>query len=136
MGNENPNKIDWYNLSGNENREAIKLLKENPEKINWNKLSSNSYALELLKENPEKINWFYLSLNKNIEVLEIIKKNLYKIDWSNFTKNPIIFDYDYKKMKKQFEVLEDEIIKKALHPKRMLRLMELYGEDEVYNNYF
>ena len=25
---------------------------------------------------------------------------------------------------------------KALHPKRMLRLMSEYGEDEIYNIYF
>jgi hypothetical protein len=25
---------------------------------------------------------------------------------------------------------------KALHPKRLLRLMELYGEDEIYDCYF
>jgi hypothetical protein len=25
---------------------------------------------------------------------------------------------------------------KALHPKRMLKLMELYGEDEIYYCYF
>ena len=32
--------------------------------------------------------------------------------------------------------LKEEIIAKALHPKRMLRLMEIYGEDEIYKCYF
>jgi hypothetical protein len=32
--------------------------------------------------------------------------------------------------------LGEEIIQKALHPKRIFKLIELYGEDEVYNNYF
>ena len=47
-----------------------------------------------------------------------------------------IFTYDYEKIKKNFEVLGEEIIAKALHPKRIFRLIEEYGEDEVYNNYF
>jgi hypothetical protein len=84
----------------------------NQNKINWDKLSLNSNAIELLKENPKKIDWFYLSLN------------------------PAIFTYDYEKIRKNFEELGEEIIAKALHPKRIFRLIEEYGEDEVYNNYF
>jgi hypothetical protein len=32
--------------------------------------------------------------------------------------------------------MAEEIIAKALHPKRIFRLIELYGEDEIYNIYF
>jgi len=32
--------------------------------------------------------------------------------------------------------LKEEIIAAALHPKRIFKLIELYGEDEIYNNYF
>ena len=39
-------------------------------------------------------------------------------------------------MRKLKRELNEEIIIKALHPKRMLRLMEIYGEDEIYKNYF
>jgi hypothetical protein len=41
-----------------------------------------------------------------------------------------------KKIKKNFEVLGEEIIAKALHPKRIFRLIQEYGEDEIYNTYF
>jgi len=32
--------------------------------------------------------------------------------------------------------LKEEIIAAALHPKRIFRLIEEYGEEEIYNNYF
>jgi hypothetical protein len=41
-----------------------------------------------------------------------------------------------KKIKKNFEELGEEIIAKALHPKRIFRLIEEYGEDKIYNIYF
>jgi type I restriction enzyme S subunit len=42
----------------------------------------------------------------------------------------------YEEIKKNFEKLGEEIIQKALHPKRIFKLIEIYGEDEIYNNYF
>ena len=50
--------------------------------------------------------------------------------------NPSIFTYDYEKIKENKKKLNEEIIIKALHPKRMLRLMEEHGEDEIYKCYF
>ena len=53
-----------------------------------------------------------------------------------FSLNPAIFTYDYDLIKANFKDLGEEIMIKSLHPKRMLRLMELYGEDETYDCYF
>jgi len=39
-------------------------------------------------------------------------------------------------IKKNFKELGEEIIEKSLHPKRILRLMKDYGEDEIYKCYF
>jgi hypothetical protein len=50
--------------------------------------------------------------------------------------NPSIFTYDYELIRENFKELGEEIIQKALYPKRMLRLMEEYGEDEIYKYYF
>jgi hypothetical protein len=50
--------------------------------------------------------------------------------------NPSIYTYDYDLIKANFKELGEEIVMKALHPKRLLRLMELYGEDEIYDCYF
>jgi len=53
-----------------------------------------------------------------------------------FSENPSIFTYDYEKIKKNFEELGEEILAKALHPDRIFKLIEKYGEDEIYNIYF
>jgi len=49
--------------------------------------------------------------------------------------NPSIFTYDYEAIKKSREDLNEEIIAKALHPKRIFRLITEYGEDEIYDIY-
>jgi ribosomal protein L24E len=63
----------------------VALLRENPDKINWTNLSINTSdsALELLQENPDKINWFTLSYNTNIKTAELICKFPDKIVWNN-----------------------------------------------------
>jgi len=126
---ENPEKIDWYLLSRNSN--AISILENNKEKIDWYSLSYNKNAIKLLLENPEKIHYDELSYNSN--AIELIEKNKEKIDWYNLSINPSIFTYDYDKIRKDFEELGEEIIAKALHPKRIFRLIEEYGEDQKKN---
>ena len=81
-------------------------------KIDWEYLSFNSNAIELLKENQNKIKWKFISLHSEI------------------------FTYDYEKIKENRKELNEELVIKTLHPKRMLKLMEIYGEDEIYKNYF
>jgi len=85
-------------------------------------------------DNYEYINWSQLS--KNESAIELLKKNQDKIDWYMFSKNPSIFTYDYEKMQNSNLELKEEIIAAALHPKRIFRLIEEYGEEEIYNNYF
>ena len=115
---------------------SIELLKENPNKIEWSCLciNSNPKVLEIIEENFDKINWYSLSTNSN--AIEILENNLDEIDENSIFRNSSIFTYDYKKIKENKKELNEEIIIKALHPKRMLRLMEIYGEDEIYKNYF
>jgi hypothetical protein len=92
-------KIDWANLSGNTNAEAVELLKQNPDKISWIDLSSNtnSEAVCVVEGNPSKINWVVyrvirtrkpwnaetellhdwlviLSRNSNADAVELLKK--------------------------------------------------------------
>jgi hypothetical protein len=90
--------------------------------------------LILLKKNPHKIDWCILSSNKN--AIEILQENKDKIDWFMISSNPSIFTYDYELIKSNFKELGEEIVIKALHPNRMLRLMNEYGEDEIYKCYF
>jgi hypothetical protein len=118
------------------NPNAISILKENPHKIDWIVFSGNENAFPILKENPDKIDWYFLSENPNLDAIELLKENQDKINWDNFSANPSIFTYDYDLIKENFKELGEEIIMKALHPKRLLRLMQLYGEDIIYNSYF
>jgi hypothetical protein len=68
--------------------------------------------------------------------MDLLKENQDKIDWINLSKNPAIFTYDYEKMRNSNLDLKEEIIATALHPKRIFRLIEEYGEEEIYNIYF
>ena len=99
-------------------------------------LTYNKNAIELIKRNIDKIENFWHSLCLNPNAIEIIEKNISRIDWFNISQNPSIFTYDYDLIKKNFKDLGEEIIIKALHPKRMLRLMNDYGEDEIYKCFF
>jgi len=143
--------ISWNAISQNDNDEALDLLLEHPNKINWNYLSGNSNdkAIELLKKNPEKICWCNFILNTNEKIIPILIKNLDKIRWfslfyknsnknikdimkkynENYISYESIFKIDYEKMSKNFENMEEEILKFVLHPKRVIRNLELYGYD-------
>ena len=50
--------------------------------------------------------------------------------------NPSIISYDYELLRNKNIDLKEEIIAKALHPKRILRLIDEYGEDLIYDIYF
>jgi hypothetical protein len=96
-------------------------------KLNWDYLSKNKYAIDLLKDNPNKINWYYLSSNEN--AIDLLRDNQDKIIWSNLSENKGIFKLDYEKMRKNFEDMEEDILKVVLHPKRVFRYLEEYGFD-------
>lgn len=80
------------------------------------------------------IDWFYLSSNSN--AISLLEANIDKINWNALARNPAIFTYDYNLIKSNFKDIGEEIVIKALHPKRMLRLMNEYGKDEIYRYYF
>ena len=75
------------------------------------------------------IDWKKLSGNPNPNAIELLKANQEKIVWEVFSSNPSIFKLDYKQMMINFEPYAEEIIAKALHPKRMIRYMEQYNFD-------
>ena len=96
------------------------------DELDLNISSENSNEIELLFINS-------INISKNPNAIKIFEENPDKIDWFDIPFNPT---YDYQKIKKDFEELGEEIIAKALHPKRIFRLIAEYGEDEVYDNYF
>jgi len=66
----------------------------------------------------------------------LLEKNHEKINWKLLSINPSIFTYNYEDIKNKNKELNEEIIQKALHPKRILRLIQEYGEDEIYTCFF
>ena len=94
-------------------------MEKNQDKINWDNLSNNQNAISLLKKNKNKINWSCLSLNKN--AIELLEKNKDKLYWSYFSQNSNIFTYDYIKMKENIKNngIAEELMAFIFHPKNM-----------------
>ena len=152
----NFNKIVWESFSKNSAPEAIDILLDNPGKINWNMFSLNTSpkAMSYLENNIEKINWHNLSQNPS--AIYILQKNSKNITWNVLTNiaaihliedkirmfpkkidprilsvvysNPCIFVYDYQKMKKNMDILREDLIKKTIHPRRVNNW--IYNENE------
>jgi hypothetical protein len=116
--------------------DIINILKANPQRINFKILSKNKNAYDIIKENLDNIDWNILS--RNVNAIDLLEKNQDKINWYALSLNTSIFidTYNYELIRSNFKDLGEEIVIKALHPKRMLRLMAEYGEDEIYKCYF
>ena len=98
---------------------AINLLKENPDKINWYWLSGNPCAINLLKENPDKIDWPWLSANPC--AIDLLKENLDKINMRYLSSNPNIFTYDYDKMRENCLLFKEDLMKNRFHPRNLYK---------------
>ena len=114
------------------------MILENPDKINLNYLYLNPKFLMIIKKLPSISIIDISQLSFYEEAIDFLKDNPDKINWNFISKNPAIFkiNYNYKEIKRKNHDLNDEIIKKALHPQRMLKLMNDYGEDYIYNCFF
>jgi len=99
-------------------KHAIQLLENNPDKINWFSLSGNPSkgAIKLLENNPDKINWHNLSRNNSCGAVRLLEKHPNKINWYNLSQNPRIFNYDYKQMKDNCMLFKEDLIKNRFHP--------------------
>jgi len=85
-----------------------------------------------LEQNRDKINKVRLFRNKNSKVIDLIK-NLYINDIKTYNldllSNPLIFELDYKTMKKNNEAMEEELIKEIMKPSRVFKMIVDYGEE-------
>jgi hypothetical protein len=144
---KNPDKIDWNMLSGNPY--AIHLLEKNPDKIKWSFLSRNPGAIHILEKNQDKIIWRFLSANPaaislleknqdkidwewlsaNVNAMHLLKENRDKIHWDMFSRNPSINKIctDYGAIKTRMDILREELMKKAMHPARLRKWIEMGG---------
>ena len=94
-------------------------------------LSSNPNAIEFLEQNmdilemyPENIHWRWLA-EYNRNSFHILKNNMERIHlnryYSPILRNPEIFEsfYDYPLIKKNMDILREDMMKKLFHPKNI-----------------
>jgi len=154
---KNIDKLDnncWSNLSSNHN--AIKILEKNINKINWRNLCNNMNALSILEKNIDKFdNVCWINLSSNSNAISILEKNIDKIDmsvltaynsnafrilqnypdkiiwsvinWDNLSFDHPIFEIDYKYLEERCNIYKEELMQKALHPKRIEKYLLEYG---------
>jgi len=60
-------------------------------------------------------------LSDSPEAIQLLEKNQDKIDWSKLCENPAIFELDYNQMKKNNEIMEEELIKEVMKPSRVFK---------------
>ena len=120
IGNHDSKMVRW--------RKHYKNFIDNKVPNPMKKVSEYDYS-QYLKLNQDEIDWTQLCMNKNSKVIEILRNNQDKINWHWFSQNPNIFKLNYEEIRKNFEPIAEEIIAKALHPKRMIRYIEQYNFD-------
>jgi len=144
---QNPDKIHWSDFNAM-NPFAIRVLEKYPDKINWRELSQNEHAVPLLEKNLDKVDWAFLCFNRN--AVHILEQHPDKISWSCLSRNPnaghlleknldkkaqfnwhvmgaydYIYEIDYKYLEERCNVYKEELIKMAMHPRRIAK----YAED-------
>jgi len=128
----NIDKINWGNLCTNPN--AISILEENINMLNslcWASLSSNDNAISILEKNIDKIDWFSLTAYNNncFKILQNYpdKISWHVIYWDNLSFDHPIFEIDYKYLEERCNIYKEELMQKALHPKRIEKYLSEYG---------
>jgi hypothetical protein len=107
------------------------LLYDRQDKIHWSNLSSNPNAMDLLYNNRDKICYMGLSTNPHPNAILLLEQSQNKINWFLFLSNPSIFELDYKKMAEQrTRTIMEDLMKTALHPLRIARMLDLGMEIE------
>ena len=92
--------------------------------INENALSINENAIHILEMYPENIHWRWLA-EYNRNSFHILKNNMERIHlnryYSPILRNPEIFEsfYDYPLIKKNMDILREDMMKKLFHPKNI-----------------
>ena len=126
---ENIDKINWVKLSFNPN--AIYILEKNLDKIDWWALSGNPNAICILEKNIDKIDWFSLTAynNNGFKILQNYpdKISWQVIYWDNLSFDHPIFEIDYKYLEERCNIYKEELMQKALHPKRIEKYLLEYG---------
>lgn len=134
---ENPDKINWANLSSNDNERIIEIFNNNQDKIDWFQLAlnyndNNRKIISKTMTNKQKEE---LTVNNQISIFDyydfVIHTNYSYCNYEDYLHKKWLecdsnnlYEVDYNQMRKNFEIMGEEIIKEALHPKRVCKLIE------------
>jgi len=55
----------------------------------------------------------------------LLEQNPDKISWFSLSRNPAIFEFDYKGVKERCSIYKEELIRKAFHPSRIERYLDM-----------
>ncbi len=139
---ENPNEINWINISKNIN--ANNIIDKNIEKTDFSVLCSNEnkidYILEHFEEYDRKYKernddgesqlWIhYMKISKNPLALEYLRNHPDKISYHGLYANPNIFEYDYEIITNKISIYKEELLKRVLEPNRLMKICNRYGID-------
>ena len=80
-----------------------------------------------------KVNWMWLSLNPN--AIHMLEQNPDKIRWFSISRNPTIFELDYKGMKGRCSIYKEELMIKVFHPSRIERYLDMGISMEDFDDY-
>lgn len=125
---KNPTKINWSVFSSNSNEKAIPLMEKNIEKLDWIRVSRipNSKFISFWERHIEKINWYVMSGNSH--AISLLEKHPEKINWWQISINSNIF-MDYEEITQRIAPFRDELIRIALHPTRIDKMLAMAGEN-------
>ena len=127
----------WNNLCSNPN--ALHIIEKNLDKITnygWYLLCTNINAIYIIEKNLDKLNYIdWNNLCKNPNALDIIKNNINKIEeynlWGILSMNSSIFEYPKKYIEERMNIIKEELIQVAMHPKRIFKRLIEYSSNEV-----
>ena len=59
-----------------------------------------------------------------------------EFNWNLIGSNPIIFEFDYRRMKETRKKLHEELLEIVLNPDRLFKLIKEYDKSEIFKVYF
>ena len=141
----NPEKPwDWSNISHNPNL-TMEMINNNPDKPwDWSGISWNpNLTMEMINNNPDKPwKWSNISWDSKLTT-EMINNNPDKPwDWSGISDNNFKNQHHIHQQQilKKFTLtkqIEEELIQKVLHPKRIQQYIQIHnyniGTNELFN---
>ena len=103
-------------------KKIIAFLEKYIDKLDFRSLSSLASAIPILEKNLDKVHWYYLC--RNPAAIHILEKNQDKINWDSLSYNSEIFDYSYEYLEERCNIYKEELIQKAMSPKKLQRYIE------------